>query len=280
LAFLPRCQATGSAVPTSVDSDSATREQGGVSLETAQIILLGILFVAFFVGTVLGFGTTIITMTFAAQMMTIEEILPVIAPLNVTLSFYLAIRHRHAILWSRLLKRILPAVGLGVPVGLVLFNLRNAQWLQLGFGLFVTAIASLQLRVSFTSPSGEGEPLGKVPSLGLLGLGGMMHGLFNTGGPLIVYVLGREIDDKSEFRSTIAAMFTVLTTVLVIDYIAVGLVTRETVKLSALALVPVIGGLYLGEIAHRRLDAKTFKRALWVLLFVGGAALATRAAMH
>lgn len=248
-------------------------------METAHLILFGIMFGAFFVGTVLGFGTTIITVTFAAQLMPIEQILPIIAPLNVSLSIYLAVRHRKAIRWPHLLKRILPAVGLGVPVGLLLFNLRNAQWLRLGFGVFVTAIAAAQLRNALTSPSGEGSPLSPGPALGMLSLGGLVHGLFNTGGPLIVYVLGRELDDKSEFRSTIAALFVVLTTALVIDYVAIGLVTLETAKITAIAILPVLGGLWLGEIAHNRLDTRTFKRALWVLLFVGGIILTVRAAL-
>lgn len=242
-------------------------------------MLLGILFAAFFVGTVLGFGTTIITVTFAAQFMTIEEILAVISPLNVSLSLYLAIRHRRAILWSRLLKRILPAVGIGVPIGLLLFNLRNATWLRLVFGIFVFVIAGVQLRNALTSETGDGQPLTRAPALGFLALGGVVHGLFNTGGPLIVYVLGREIDDKSEFRSTIAALFTVLTTVLVIDYIVIGLVTKSSLQQTGIALVPVMAGLWLGEIAHRKIRAKTFKRALWGVLFAGGIILTARAAM-
>lgn len=250
-----------------------------MALETAQLILFGILFGAFFVGTVLGFGTTVLTVTFAAQVMPLEEILPIIAPLNVSLSLYLAIRHRKTILWSHLLTRILPAVGLGVPVGLLLFNLRNAQWLRLGFGVFVTVIAATQLRIALTSASGEGRPLRPGPALGMLGLGGLVHGLYNTGGPLIVYVLGRELEDKSEFRSTIAALFAVLTAALVIDYVAIGLMTVETAKLSGVAVIPVLAGLWLGEIAHARIDTKTFKRALWVLLFAGGLILTVRAAI-
>lgn len=247
-----------------------------MSLETAQLILLTILFFAFFVGTVLGFGTTILTVTFSAQLLTLEEILPVIAPLNVALSLYLAIRHRQSIQWPLLLKRLLPAVGLGVPVGLALFNLRDAQWLRLGFGLFVVAIASLQL---FSPAAKSQRPMGKRASLGMLGLGGVMHGLFNTGGPLIVYVLGREIDDKGEFRSTLAALFSVLTLVLIVDYVAVGLVTASTAKLTGIAVVPVLAGLLLGEIAHRKLDAVMFKRAVWGLLLLGGLILTVRTAL-
>ncbi len=251
-----------------------------MALEPAQLILLGILWFAFFVGTTLGFGTTIITVTLSAQMMTIEQILPIIAPLNLALSIYLAVRHRATILWSRLLTRILPAVGAGVPLGLLLFRLRGAHWLHLAFGLFVTLIAGLQLRDHASSTNGEGPPLGTLPSLGMLGLGGVVHGLFNTGGPLIVYVLGREIEDKSEFRSTIAALFSVLTSVLVIEYIRIELLTLQTARLSALALLPALVGLWLGEIAHKKLDAKAFKRALWMLLFVGGVVLSARAALR
>ncbi len=248
-----------------------------MALETAHLILFGVLFGAFFVEAMLGFGATVIAVTLGAQFMPLERILPVIAPLNLVLSTYLAVRHRRHIRWPMLHKRILPAVGLGVPVGLLLFNLRNAQWLLIAFGAIVMVISGLQLRLALRSSATEQAPLGKAFGLVMLGLGGVVHGLFNTGGPIIVYVLGRELDDKGQFRSTLAALFAVLTVALLVDYAAVGLLTLATAKVSLMATASVLAGLFFGEIAHARVDTKTFKRAVWGLLFVGGAILTARA---
>jgi uncharacterized membrane protein YfcA len=107
--------------------------------------------------------------------------------------------------------------------------------------------------------------------------GGVVHGLFSTGGPNIVYVLGREIEDKGEFRSTIATMFVPMTLALLVDYALVGLFNRGVVIMIGWSLIPVGIGLWLGEWAHARFDNKTFKRALWVLLLVGGIILSARA---
>ena len=118
-----------------------------------------------------------------------------------------------------------------------LFNLREVRWLKLGFGLFVIVLALLQLRLAFARLQTL-RPLATTTGALMLIGGGIVHGLFSTGGPNIVYVLGREIEDKGAFRSTISAMFVPMTTALLIDYAMLGLFTREVLVAIAWALVP------------------------------------------
>ena len=59
----------------------------------AQLVFLAVVLGAYFVGTALGFGTSIMCVTFGAQLMPLEVLLPIIAPLNVTLSLYLSLIH-------------------------------------------------------------------------------------------------------------------------------------------------------------------------------------------
>lgn len=250
--------------------------RGQMPLEPAQLGFFAILFVAYFVGTALGFGTSVITVTFGVMLLPLDVVLPIVCPLNVALSTYIAGRHRRHILWRPLLTRLVPLVGAGVPIGLWLFNLREVRWLKLGFGVFVIALALMQLRVVFARLQTT-RPLGKPWGALMLFGGGIVHGLFSTGGPNIVYVLAREIEDKGAFRSTISAMFVPMSTALLIDYAMLGLFTREVMVAIAWALVPVGGGLWLGEWAHTRFDNLTFKRALWILLLVGGVVVCLRA---
>ncbi|MEQ9319702.1 MAG: sulfite exporter TauE/SafE family protein [Polyangiaceae bacterium] len=244
----------------------------------AQLVFLAVVLGAYFVGTALGFGTSIMCVTFGAQLMPLEVLLPIIAPLNVTLSLYLAVRHRHATEWRYLLRRVVPLVALGIPLGMLLFNLREQGWLRLVFGLFVVVLATLQLRLALRDDP-KVDPVHPWLRPAFLFGGGVVHGLFTTGGPLIVYVMGRELEDKGAFRSSIASMFVPMTTALIVDYALLGLFNRHTAEMIGLATIPFLIGIALGELAHHHIDNERFKRAVWALLAVGGVILSVRAGL-
>jgi uncharacterized membrane protein YfcA len=247
--------------------------------DLVELTFLVIVFGAYFVGAVLGFGTTILAVTFGALLVPMEVVLPVVAPLNIGLGAYIALRYRRYTQWRILLRRALPLAALGLPFGLMLFNLRQSEWLKLGFGLFVIVLAVLQLRLSFraSEPAAESVPLSKPIGGSMLWLAGVVHGLWATPGPLIVYVLGRELPDKGAFRSTISTLFIPLTTALMVDYAVTGLFTPQAIRLSSLAVVPVLLGLVLGEWAHRKMESRTFLNGVWLLLLAGGLLLSIRA---
>ena len=110
----------------------------------------------------------------------------------------------------------------------------------------------------------------------LLGLGGIAHGLFGTGGPMIVYVTRRRVDDKRAFRATLALLWLSLNCALLINFVSLDLYTSETVETGSVIALAVIPGLVIGERIHRALDPAQFERVVWVLLLVAGAALAIR----
>lgn len=246
-------------------------------MESAHFALLGMVFGAYLAGSALGFGSSMLVVTFGAQLFPLDLLLPVVVPLNIALSSYLAVRYRRETAWRVLGRRMIPLVGAGVPVGLLLFNLGEMKALKLAFGLFVVVLAAAQLRLSWAKTSGPA--LSRGFGGGMLFGGGVVHGLFGTGGPLIVYVVGREIGDKGSFRSTLAAMWIPMNTALLINYLLVGLYDAEVARLAGLSIVPVLAATFLGELAHARLDAHRFRTAVWGLLLVGGVILSIRAGL-
>lgn len=247
-------------------------------MEPVELALLGIVFGAFLVGSMLGFGSSILAVTFGTQLVALDTLLPVLAPLNIALTSYLALRYRRQTAWRLLGRRILPLVGAGIPVGLLLFNLQRMGALQLAFSLFVVLLSSAQL---WLTRRGRAEPVPLPRRLGgsLLFGGGLVHGMFGTGGPLIVYVVGREIGDKGSFRSTLATMWIPLNAALFVNYLLTDLYDAEVTRLTGAAVVPLLVGTWLGERAHARLDPKRFRSAVWLLLLVGGVVSSARAAI-
>jgi uncharacterized protein len=233
---------------------------------------------AFLTEGAIGFGGTVIAASIGAQLVSLDELLPAFVPVNMALSAWLVAAGWRAVAWRVLLVEIAPMVACGAAIGLALFHVPAKSALALGFGVFVAGLAIMRLARS------GGGPLPRVIRLGLLGLGGVAHGLFGTGGPMIVYVLGRrdaerEAIDKHAFRATLAVLWLTLNTALLANFLSLGLYRDDTFAVGGVIAATVIPGLLLGERLHRALNPQAFERVVWIVLFAAGAALAVRSAL-
>ena len=210
-------------------------------------------------------------MTLGAFFLPIEEVLAIFVPVNVLLSAWLVARNHAAIDTTLLLRRVFPLMGAGMVAGLALFHLRDEGWIKGVFGLFVVALSALELS------RGAAPPAAPFVRTVAVFAAGIVHGLFACGGPLLVWVTGRELPDKGRFRATLSAVWLVLGLVLVSNYAVAGTLTVTTLSRSAVLLPALAIALWAGEQVHHRIDPGTFRRAVFVLLLLAGGALAARA---
>jgi uncharacterized protein len=232
---------------------------------------------AFFTEAIVGFGATVLSITFVGLWLPIEAILPVLVPVNMVLSLALVVRGARQVDVRLLLRRVGPLVALGTVAGLGLFQRGSGGGLALAFALFVIVLALVELVALRRASDVSRPPMGALPASALLLLGGVVHGIFGSGGPLVVYVAGREIDDKARFRATLAALWLALNGALVASYARSGMLNRETLRASLWLLPAVPLALVAGEWVHRRVAVRPFRTAVWSLLLFGGLALAARA---
>ena len=221
----------------------------------------------------IGFGGTVLAASVGAQLVPLDVLLPAFVILNLVLSSWLLGRGRDAIAWGVLGREVAPPVGVGAALGLALFHLPGQAWLILAFAAFVIALAVFQL----VKPA-EGS-LSRAPRIALLVIGGIAHGLFGTGGPMIVYVVRRRLPDKRAFRATLAVLWLVLNLALVINFASAGLYVAPVDTTLLVLAVTILPGLLLGDFIHHKLDANRFERAVWLLLLAAGLALAIRTAL-
>jgi hypothetical protein len=98
-----------------------------------------------------------------------------------------------------------------------------------------------------------------------------MHGMFSTGGPLLVWALGKSLPEKRAFRATLSCVWLVLGSALTAAYALNGRLDGGSLRATA-ALVPVLGfAIAAGEWAHHRLDEHRFRVIVYALLFASGA---------
>ncbi len=229
---------------------------------------------AFTIETALGFGATLITVALGSFFLDLDEILPALVPLNLVLSSYLAIRYRAHVERAFLVKRLVPFMALGLPIGIFVFSALDASLLKRVFGVFLVGVSSLELwRMRAASPIKTIDPWSERL---LLLAGGAIHGAFATGGPMAVYVTSRVIVDKNAYRATLSALWVVLNLILLASYALGGELDGSTAGLAT-GLVPSIAiGMAVGEALHARVPARTFRGIVFGMLTFAGAVLLVR----
>lgn len=240
---------------------------------TTWVAVAVVALVAFTTEGAIGFGGTVLAASLGAQLVPLDVLLPAFVILNLVLSSWLLGRGRDAIAWKTLGREVAPPVAAGAAIGLALFHLPGQAWLILAFSAFVIGLAIFQL----VKPA-EGD-LARLPRIVLLVLGGIAHGLFGTGGPMIVYVVRRRLPDKRAFRATLAVLWLVLNLALLVNFASSGLYVAPVDHALIALAVAILPGLLLGDIVHHKLDAAKFETAVWLLLLVAGIALAVRTAL-
>jgi uncharacterized membrane protein YfcA len=253
----------------------------GSPLTLLLLALIGLL--AFTVEATAGFGATIVTVTLAAYFMPIDAVLAALLPANVVLSGYLALRYRRSIDVRILVRRVgawmVPGMAIGMLPSLVpqLGALREQGFIKGLFAGFVVVLAVVELwRARRASPDDTRPLPGPLAALSLVGAG-VVHGLFACGGPMLVYVVGRELTDKARFRATLSAVWLTLNLVLIAEYVAEGAIDGTSLRASGVMFVSLVAGLALGEWIHRRLSVERFRLAVFTLLLFAGSALLVRA---
>lgn len=236
--------------------------------------LSAVVVAAFTVEATLGFGATVIAVALASSVLRLPlgEMLPSFVPVNLALSTLLAARSFRDADWRLLCLKILPAMLVGLPAGMWAFSSLPEAMLRRGLGAFLLVLSAPLLFLKAREP----KPLAPALSWGLLGLAGVLHGAFATGGPMVVFVLSRSPVSKATFRATLSLLWALLAVVLLARWTWSGTLTMSTFTLSAQLLPAMLIGLVVGNVIHGKVDERRFRLFVNVMLFVFGLLLLVR----
>jgi uncharacterized membrane protein YfcA len=237
-------------------------------MDEKVIILMGIVLLSFTSHALSGFGSIIIAVTLGSNFYPIKTLLPILVPLDVTINGYLMARYHSRIDKPFLFKRIVPSMSVGFVAGVILFSLLESTILKGIFGVFVVIISARELYLMLRRS--ETREISTATQAAYLILGGFIQGIFASGGPPVVYAVSRSIPDKTVFRSTLAAVWFSINSVLIVTYVMTHRLTLETLKHSAVLLPVVLLGLVFGELLHRYINEKHFRIFIFCILIVAG----------
>lgn len=237
---------------------------------TALFGLAAVLIVAHTAETILGFGSTLIALSLGVHLFPLERLLAVLILLGLVQSTWILSRASKHIDWTLLRTRILPFAAIGLIAGIFLRDMASEALLKKILGGFVLLVASSELvLIARNRPRKPGVPLPSAAAL--LSGGGVFHGLFASGGPLIVYYASRAIGKPEVFRATLSMLWLVLNLVLTTQLAFEGRFTVQTAELGAAALPAALVGMFIGE--RIKVRERGFQALTYGLLLIAGIAL-------
>jgi uncharacterized membrane protein YfcA len=191
----------------------------------------------------------------------------------------LALQRFGASTWSKPdLVWLLPGLVAGIAIGYLVFTLVDPRIVTLVIGVTTLAFTAhwfLRGRLA----TGAARPV--IPAVALLAgtASGFTTFVAHAGGPPIaMYLLSRGLH-KTALVGTTVALFTLGNWLKAPPYLLLGL-GKPDVLWSALSLAPAVPlGIWLGRIAHDRLDQKTLFLWCYVLLAVAATKLTVDAVL-
>lgn len=170
--------------------------------------------------------------------------------------------------WVR--KDVLPMLIFGAIIGTAIGTYIIASYksdiLKRAFGIFLVIYA---LKMLFWNKNKLNEPSKYFGALAGF-LGGILGGMFSTGGPPVVIYLNSITNDKKIFRSTILFYLLVVNTWQLITYIYSGLITMDVLKLSLYLVPAFVIGSFLGSLIHIKINDNLFNKIIALILLITG----------
>ena len=238
-------------------------------MDSNLIWLAVIVLASFSTQAMSGFGSTILALTLGVHLFTIDELLPVLVALDLVVNLYIVTRHRRHIDRSLLYRTIIPAMGAGLVVGLVAFYSVQGAVLEKIFGYLVMVLSIRELYRIFSTTQDQ-NALSTLKSGAYMAAAGFIHGIYASGGPLLIYAVGKQNLPKSVFRATLASVWLLFSIILTGFYVFSGKLTAGSLQLILILLPVILIGILAGEWLHHRIDEYRFKIFVFaVLLFAG-----------
>ncbi len=231
-----------------------------------------IVFAAYVVFGISGFGSTLIAVPLLAHLFPLKFVVPFFVLLDCVGAFNMGLRLRADVM-RRELFLLLPFMALGVLGGVWLLVRVSPELLLGGLGLFVVFFGA-----SYVIKRGKGFPLPHWSGAPIGAFGGATSAVFGIGGPIYVFFLAGRGAAPTQIRATMPMIFMFTTLVRIALFFTAGLYSPASL-VAAVALLPVMAlGIWTGHHLHINLQQQTVIRIMGGLLVASGLSLLVRAA--
>lgn len=233
------------------------------------VLLSGlVVFITHALEAVTGFGCTVLALPFVSALLGVREAVQVLTVIAWILALYLAVTKRRDIDFKQFFL-IAGCMVCGLPVGMYLFRSADIGFLRLLLALFIVLSSALQL-LKLSGAVRPGNRMPKLAAVALLFCAGIVHGMFSSGGPLVVLYAAAAMPEKGKFRATLCLLWTTLNTIIIGSYFVRGEFETSTVTTVGWMLPFLLAGIIAGEKIHNRVNARVFSFTVFSMLLATG----------
>ncbi len=226
-----------------------------------------VLFFANTVQAITGFAGTVLAMPPSTYLLGLDNAKVVLNAMAWVSGLMIAIMNYRYINWKELAKIVVFMIA-GMFAGMEICRVINSDSTLLTiYGFVILAIALKNLLVK------KETDLPQAALYLVLLAAGVIHGMFVSGGALLVIYAVQVLKDKNEFRATVAPVWVVLNTFMMITQYRSGLFTTENVQLIAVSILPLFLATWLGGKLAQRLNQNVFLNLTYILLIISGVSL-------
>ncbi len=231
-------------------------------------LLLGlIVFLTHLVEAVTGFGATVLGLPFATAIIGLSDAVRLLVVIAFLVCGIIALQERRHIDWRQLLKIAL-FMAVGMPLGMWAFRALDERLLKRLLGAFMV-ITSLRGLIAKPKAASHKPFFVAMRHLALFA-GGVIHGAFGCGGPLLVLYSASALPDKRRFRATMCLTWTALNAILIAGYLTSGGVTAALGYRLLVCLPFLAASIWLGNVIHNRLPGAHFLKIVYAVLLLSG----------
>lgn len=247
---------------------------------TNEILFFLVILVANIIHGITGFAGTVLAMPPSLMLVGYPVAKPVLNVLGLLSGVYVYVGHKQHINWKEL-KKIVLFMTVGIMGGIVIkgFFAGKEQIMYILLGIFIIYLSIQGLVTLFKKEKADDTVKetevkeNKLAAYGLLGLAGIAHGIFVSGGPLLIGYLTKRTKDKVSFRATISTVWIFLNSIILIDDIRAGFWTADLMITQLISIPFLFAGMYIGSKLYAKMSQRLFMLITYVLLFISGISL-------
>lgn len=220
-----------------------------------------------------GFGGSVLAVPLLSLFMDLQTVVVIVPIVSLMISIIMCVYSKKDIVW-KYVARIALMIGLGLPVGIYAINFIHGDILKISLGIILILISICNLYKLYISHKSarkiKSEKLAKAIDTSVLLSCGIVHGAFASGGPFLIVYGSNKFESIEKMRTTFAAVWVVINTVMLITNIALGNITREVLTKSALTIPLLIISVLIGYFVANKISKKVFFTIIYALLIIAG----------
>ena len=231
-----------------------------------EILFLSIVLLANIMEGITGFAGTMLAMPLSMILLGVQEsksILNIVAIIASTIIFTSTYKDIN----KKELLKIVVLMLIGMTGGIYIFTVFPASGLAKIYGVLIILISLKGLFVKKQiSLSGIGLTL-------VLLIAGIIHGMFLSGGALLIIYAVAVLKEKETIRATLSPVWIILNVYMLAQDLYFGNITMQVVKLSLYSFLPLLIAIAFGNYLHKKMNQKFFINLTYFLLIVSGITL-------